>query len=368
MKAKLFFIVLSALSLTSCNPVFRSRKTESFTTASHQVPETAGNSTSGKSSDTTVSQNTNTKNTTLKPSTSNPSTSYDKNLDFQTDPYSYTDSESGRTQFYANYQPATCYKDSYYRSLHYLMSGDLTDQLQRPTIASNQPMDGTKYVKNNHHTLSADGTSYSICDSNGNIIKTIYRGGAYQTLEEVAAYVTAFDDIPANYTSDKSTTSDANLPLHNNWGKWLRLNHSYFSDANKPTGSYPYEPDLPNAYKGKGYQNGTYRYYEMDIGTTGSYEYSTSYTPHVYNDGKNQIVRGASRIVYSYENTSYVSLKPEEKHVFYTFNHYNDFQEYLNYENGWGKWFGNIAGGGSMNNKTSSYRTDYPEVTLRNLY
>ena len=40
-----------------------------------------------------------------------------------------------------------------------------------------------------------------------------------------------------------------------------------------------------------------------------------------------------------------------ENYVFYTYNHYNDFQEYLNYEGGWGEMFGNITGGGTLSSK-----------------
>ena len=46
----------------------------------------------------------------------------------------------------------------------------------------------------------------------------------------------------------------------------------------------------------------------------------------------------------------------EDRYVFYTYNHYNDFQEYLNYQNGWGEMFGNITGGGDI----SSYDPNFP--------
>ena len=42
--------------------------------------------------------------------------------------------------------------------------------------------------------------------------------------------------------------------------------------------------------------------------------------------------------------------------MFYTYNHYNDFQEYLNYEGGWGEMFGNITGGGPI----SDYDPNFP--------
>ena len=51
-----------------------------------------------------------------------------------------------------------------------------------------------------------------------------------------------------------------------------------------------------------------------------------------------------------------------ENYVFYTYNHYNDFQEYLNYEGGWGEIFGNITGGGTLSSKYDCNPTPYVEV------
>lgn len=259
----------------------------------------------------------------------------------QTDPYVNVTEK----QFYANYSPATTYMDSYYRTQHNFMSGSIEPQLQRPTIADNQPMEDEKYVFNSKSGLRSDSNVYDIVNKNGKVVNRIFKGGAYVTLEEVAAYLYAFGDIPANYTSAKKVK-----PSSSPWGKYLRVNHSYFSCD---TDRYKYEPVLPDLNEKK--------YYEIDIGTTGSYEYSTTSNKGEYNNG-NYIIRGASRIVYTRYIGNNLIERPEDRKVFYTFNHYNDFQEYLNYENGWGKWFGNIAGGGQMDNNTGIYKTDYPEV------
>ena len=48
----------------------------------------------------------------------------------------------------------------------------------------------------------------------------------------------------------------------------------------------------------------------------------------------------------------------------YTYNHYNDFQEYLNYYGGWGEMFGNITGGGQISSKYDYNPTPYVEVVL----
>jgi hypothetical protein len=103
-------------------------------------------------------------------------------------------------------------------------------------------------------------------------------------------------------------------------------------------------------------------YYEMDIGTTGT-DCDPGYSVRVYNDGYS-ITRGAARIVYTYKDTNgngEISL--DERYVFYTYNHYNDFQEYLNYEGGWGEMFGNITGGGQLSSNSNYNPTPYVHTT-----
>lgn len=264
--------------------------------------------------------------------------------DFTTDPYVNMSS----AQFYSNYTPAQCYMDAYWRTKHNFMSGSIDNQNQAPTVATNQPMSGGKLVRNSDEHYADDGNTWQVVDSNGNVVNSIYKGGAYVTLEEVAAYVYAFGDIPANYIESNDTSSLSG----NAWGKYLRLNHSKYSNNN--TGSYKYEPKLP--YSGPG---GTMQYYEIDIGTTGTN--AGGYTPAMYNTGS-KITRGAARIVYTrfYANGKLVD-DLQYRYVFYTYNHYNDFQEYLNYQNGWGTMFGNISNGGTYNE--GSNPSPYVEVT-----
>ena len=155
------------------------------------------------------------------------------------------------------------------------------------------------------------------------------------------------------------------------WGEYLRLNHSTYSNN---VINYPYEPELPN----------TYRYKEIDIGTTGS-----GNTTSEYNNGT-KITRGAARIVYgTNDKNQNGKIESDEVLVFYTYNHYNDFQEYLNYEGGWGQRFGNQTGGGvsdkyspqspptpyvitavgyfATNNTTVTY-AEIAYIDMRNLY
>ena len=270
--------------------------------------------------------------------------------DIVIDPYKNVTSE----EFYLDYEPATSYMDAYYRSLHGFMSGSIDEQDQAPTVSSYRPGTGGRYIKNSAMCYSADGNAYYVLDAYGDIVNTIYRGGAYVILEEVAAYVFAFGDVPANYVSGKREDPDDSI-----WGEYLRLNHSNFSGN---TSKYPYEPGLPNI-SGNG---GSFSYYEIDIGTTGT-DCDPAYISKIYNDG-HTITRGAARIVYARFYTSGGKiLDSENKFVFYTYNHYNDFREYLNYEGGWGEMFGNITGGGTISSKYDCNPTPYVAVNLADI-
>ncbi len=267
------------------------------------------------------------------------------------DPYKNVD----KIEFYANYKPATNYWDAYYRTIHFLMSGSIAEQDQEPTVAENQPKENGLFIRNTSALFSSDGNIYYIIDAEGNIVNKVYKGGAYVTLEEVAAYVFAFGEIPPNYTTSKKTS-----PSSSPWGKYLRLNHTQFSGN---TSKYPYEPELPNI-SGCG---GDLKYYEMDIGTTGT-DCDPSYSAVIYNNGS-KITRGAARIVYTrYDKNGDKIIDVNEKYLFYTYNHYNDFQEYLNYEGGWGEMFGNITGGGTISSKYNYNPTDYVAVVRKNLF
>lgn len=120
---------------------------------------------------------------------------------------------------------------------------------------------------------------------------------------------------------------------------------------------YPYEPELPDI-SGCG---GDITYYEIDIGTTGT-DCDPAYPSVIYNNGA-KINRGAARIVYTrYDANGDHIIDVNERYVFYTYNHYNDFQEYLNYEGGWGEMFGNITGGGTISSRTDYNPTSYVTV------
>ncbi len=319
-KIKLFIVVLLSISLllTSCNN-------------GTEVP-------SNTFADTTVSEAT----SEFIPETTSDPYELIEVPKPEDDPYA-TVSEA---EFYADYESATDYWDSFYRTQHGFMSGSIEAQDQAPTIAENRPSEEGVYLRNTSALYSYDGHAYTVLDANGDIAFTVYEGGGYVTLEEVAAYVFAFGDVPANYTADKKGS-----PSSSRWGKYLRCNHSAFSGS---TSKYPYEPELPDI-SGCG---GSLYYYEIDIGTTGT-DCDPKYTAYKYNDGT-RITRGAARIVYArYDANRNEITDPGERYLFYTYNHYNDFMEYLNYEGGWGEIFGNITGGGQISSKTNCNPTPY---------
>ena len=104
----------------------------------------------------------------------------------------------------------------------------------------------------------------------------------------------------------------------------------------------------------------------MDVGTTGT-DCDDDYPCVLYNNGS-RIERGAARIVYGKNDLDRDGvLERGEFHLFYTYNHYNDFQEYLNYQGGWGEMFGNITGGGEISSKSNYAPTKYVEVSLQAL-
>ena len=253
------------------------------------------------------------------------------------------------SQFYANYAPAISYMDAYYRTKHNFMSGTIADQDQAPTISAYRPTVDGKYVRNNVYLFSEDGNTYYVVDAYGEPAFEIYKGGAYVTLEEVAAYVFAFGEPPANQSYSKNAS-----PSSSPWGEFLRLNNTKFSGS---TSKYPYEPELPRI-SGCG---GDLVYFEMDIGTTGT-DCDPSYDAYIYNDGYS-ITRGAARLVYACQDINGNKIIDlDERYVFYTYNHYNDFQEYLNYYGGWGEMFGNITGGGTISSKYDYNPTSYVAV------
>ncbi len=239
------------------------------------------------------------------------------------------------SEFYRDYEPSTSYEDTFYRTRHGFMSGSI--ELPRygaPETSAYQPSQNGTLLRNTSDTYGDGELSYTVLDAYGEEAYTVYYGGGYVTPEEVGAYILAFGEVPANYVSDKSVDRDD--PRWELWDEYLRLNNSYFSGD---ITEYPHEPALPDA-AGNG---GNISYYEIDIGGS-SYNrgYATGFT------------RGTLRIVYSRYLNGKEIADQGDRYVFYTYDHYADFQEFLNYEGGWGKRFGSSGG--------TTAPTAYPET------
>ena len=256
-----------------------------------------------------------------------------------------------KDDFYDSFYEAINYQDALLRTQLGLMSGSIETPDETPITANYQPMSNGKYIRNTNTYFSKDNNTYFITDAYGEIVDMVFKKAGYISLDEVAAHLLAFGTIPGNYDSNKKASPSSSI-----WKEYLRVNNTKFSGS---TSKYPYEPKLPNI-SGCG---GSLQYYEIDFGTTGT-TCDPDYNITIYNNGS-KITRGAARLVYtSYDLNNNKTLEPNERYVFYTYNHYNDFQEYLNYQYGWGEIFGNITGGGTLSSKTDYNPTPYVETVL----
>lgn len=253
--------------------------------------------------------------------------------------------EEGKEVFYECFRPAVSNEEAAYRSQEGLLSGWPLTAQSEPPYAEERPVEDGKFIRNSGYSILDYGGGYEVIGPDGLVDFTVFAAGGYVSLSEVAAYIFAFGDVPANYDPDRSSS-----PRDSIWGEYLRLNNTSFSGD---TDNYPYEPVLPDIH-GEG---GNLRYYEVDIGGGG------------YNGGTS-INRGSQRIVYSryYADTREPITDLEDRYVFYTYNHYNDFQEYLNYNGGWGERFGKVTAGGRPNEASGPAPSPYVEVVRKNLF
>lgn len=260
-------------------------------------------------------------------------------------------------EFYANYSCANSYEEAYFRTKNYLLSGDITLQshISSENYAVNKPKSGSSYLMSAYMRYEVDKdmnyVSYTVNSLNNKPYK-IYYNAAYQSLNDVSAYLFAFLETPVNWYFEKNISKEE----LKKWDTFARVNVSTFSGD---TEKYPYEPLLTGI-------DTKYNYYECDFGTKGDYYVNNRYED-IYNNGE-KITRGAARLVfnYSYKNSK-DTLSPNERHVFYTYNHYNDFEEYLNYEGGFTSRFGNESVGNSADEVNKSNPPSNPKKILKAL-
>ena len=277
---------------------------------------------------------------------------YDDKISSTQDPYSNVN----KNTFYASYEKASSYEDAYYRTKHNLMSGDITPANYLPVSLN---IDKMVRYSTAIYVLSTSGKYIAYLENNFDEFNLIYYNAAYASLNEVAAYLLAFGEVPANSKYNKNSSGKKSAVA--DWGKYGRVNDTTFSGD---TSKYPYEPAIPTVRQKT--------FHETDFGTTGNYtlynnDLGTSYNQSAYNNGSS-ITRGAARMIYTYDKTV---TKIDDRYVFYTYNHYNDFQEYLNYHDGWGIRFGNeSAGNGYCYNNDDYYASNknpiskYPETYI----
>lgn len=266
-----------------------------------------------------------------------------------------------KDEFYANYKPATSYEDAYFRSKHYLISGDIAPQKHIPAenspVAEKPQTDSGVMYKNAlcRYEVDKDGNyiSYTINTLDGSSMK-VYYGAGYSSLDEVSAYLFAFGYPPANTT--KGTKKGDSVQAVQKWGRYARLNIGRFSGD---TSQYPFEPLLDGIMD-------KYNYYETDFGSDDEYMVGSRLEKPYYYNGN--ISRSACRFVFNFENKDGSELNLKNRHVYYTYNHYNDFEEYLNYKGGYTQRFGSQSVGNEPNDKNPPVKPSNPPLTISALF
>ncbi len=316
------------------------------------------------------------------------STSDEESVSFDEHAYDEIDTNEERKAFEtsSSYKPAVCYEDAQLRSAHGLVSGtNKSSKVITDTTNSSKYKSGSSFKRNttSRYTFNNDGSyrSYTILNGDGSKYETIYYGGAYTEISEVASYLLAFEEVPPNmgYSTSGKSTSD---PAISNWWRAGRVNYGEFSGPTQT--NYTYEPPVPGMalYSGN---NGTATrsYIECDFGDWSNYN-NASYVKSagIYTDGDNDISRGVLRFIFTakydsgngssgrnvsanvdYLNKSFSGAENiNNRYVFYTYDHYGDFQEYLNYADGWGQRFGSMEAGNSTPTGTTYSPTAYPST------
>ena len=161
--------------------------------------------------------------------------------------------------------------------------------------------------------VTTSGSTLNVYNVDGTVNRTLTKNSWYIEPDDVALYYQGFGTYPDNYQYDDGTTATRKSYIVT-YGTSARL---YSKDYSSNTG---YMTQLPAVNE--------YKYVELDIG-------GASTNPS-YNNGTS-ISRGTYRLVVVYKGcTQYGNTNPV---IFYTQDHYSNFQEFYNYAGGWGPSF-----------------------------
>lgn len=182
---------------------------------------------------------------------------------------------------------------------------------------SGDPSEGIITVNNRRHPVKATGETGYIYGETGTIVKTLTKGTYYTSIADVAGYVSAFRELPANYyiidrDVDRSPYNASKKLCFENYGTSCRLSPNYYES------NYTYLPWPTDK-----------RYLEVDIGSS-TYATSSSWN------------RGAYRLLVNFDGLS--EYNNDGPIIFYTPDHYSNFREYSNYYSSWGSSFGESGG------------------------
>lgn len=305
------------------------------------------------------------------------------------DPYETIDTNEERETFETStsYIVANSFDDAQLRTAHSLISGiNQSSEIYSTTNVSSNYMSNSVYKRNSatQYTFQNDNSyeSYAILNPDGTIFETIYYGGAYTSLNEIASYLLAFEEVPPNMGYTKYDTSSSCIASMN-WWRAGRVNYGAFSGPQQ--NKYTYEPAFPGmALYSENYGVATRYYVECDFGDWDNYnDNDYVYNQGIYSSGES-INRGVLRFVFTAKYNASTTADSEGKdistivntlnstfsgaeninnrYVFYTYDHYGDFQEYLNYANGWGQRFGSMTAGNYAPTGSDYPPTEYPST------
>ncbi|MFA5283759.1 MAG: hypothetical protein WC366_04580 [Bacilli bacterium] len=153
----------------------------------------------------------------------------------------------------------------------------------------------------------------------------IKKGLWYTNLDDVITYLLAFKELPDNYYVTNDTDNGKSI-CYSEFGNYCRLSPGRYSTSDR--GPHPYADKNKNLDGFPTPDDGYYWEYDVGYVLNGTTKYA----------GGSSFNRGPLRLIIYYEGiqdqpTGYGNIPT----IFYTYNHYETFFEYANYENGWSK-------------------------------